>query len=431
MSTPSALPRAHRHLPALDGIRGLAIALVLLCHFAPAGDETLRWHGVGLGHAIGNALCRVSRSGWCGVDLFFVLSGFLITGILADARESAGYFRNFYIRRGLRVLPLYYGVLLVCLVILPHFFAATDPGAREVIEHPLPLWTHTANLAIAAHGKWYLGGGMLGMNQFWSLAIEEQFYLVWPIVVLLLPRQRVMQACIGVFLLSLTTRLGLALRGATDVTIYTFTLCRLDGLAAGGWLALALRGPAEMKSLVRPAWLIAAASGVGLILLARASGTWSLDRSGIVGQTLLYSFLALFFAASMVLVLAGPAMLGRIFSHPLARFLGRYSYGLYIFNSLLDPIFDVWFPARLINRVVHWYALAAGLHILLSVVGTVAVAMLSYHLFEKHFLRLKDVFAGDRATMPRKVLAGSASDGGPVRHATQLGGRPTVACASG
>jgi peptidoglycan/LPS O-acetylase OafA/YrhL len=391
------------YLPALDGVRGLAIALVLLCHFAPAGDDAMRWHGVSIGHAIGNALCRVSRSGWCGVDLFFVLSGFLITGILADSRESVGYFRNFYIRRGLRVLPLYYGVLLVCLVILPHFFAATNPGAREVIEHPLPLWTHTANLAIAAHGTWYLGGGMLGMNQFWSLAIEEQFYLVWPIVVLLLPRPRAMQACGGLILLSLALRLGLALRGATPITIFTFTFCRLDGLVAGGWLALAIRGTADMKSMLRPAWLIFGACGIVLILLARAGGTWSLDRSGIVNQTLLYSVLAVFFAAGMVLVLAGPGMLGEIFSHPLLRFLGRYSYGLYIFNSLLDPIFDVWFPARLINHLVHWYALAAGLHIVLSVAGTVAAAVISYHLFEKHFLRLKDVFAGPWQRLPASV----------------------------
>jgi peptidoglycan/LPS O-acetylase OafA/YrhL len=206
-----------------------------------------------------------------------------------------------------------------------------------------------------------------------------------------------MHVCGGLLLLSLAMRLWLALRGATPITIYTFTFCRLDGLVAGGWLALAIRGTADMKSLLRPAWLIVGACGIVLILLARAGGTWSLDRAGIVNQTLLYSVLAVFFAAGMVLVLAGPAALGRIFSHPLPRFLGRYSYGLYIFNSLLDPIFDVWFPTRLLNRIVHWYALAAGLHILLSVAGTVAAAVISYHVFEKHFLRLKDVFAGDRA----------------------------------
>jgi peptidoglycan/LPS O-acetylase OafA/YrhL len=221
-----------------------------------------------------------------------------------------------------------------------------------------------------------------------------------------------MNICIALFALSLATRLGLAFRGASDITIFTFTFCRLDSLAAGAWLALAMRETGEWKAMVRPAWLIAGACGVGLIALAGASGTWSLGRSGIANQTFLYGLLAAFFAAGLVLVLAGPAMLGRIFSHPLPRFLARYSYGLYIFNSLLDPVFNVWFPARLLKHIVHSYALAAGLHVLLSVAGTVAAAVLSYHLFEKHFLRLKDVIAGDR---PRTL-----STSQPARYSPAL-----------
>jgi peptidoglycan/LPS O-acetylase OafA/YrhL len=395
----SASARHGRFIPALDGVRGLAILLVLLHHFAPPGDELLRWRGVSHARFICDLLCRVSRSGWAGVDLFFVLSGFLITGILVDSRRGAHYFRNFYVRRGLRVLPLYYGVLLLVLVVLPRVFSVTDADARYVVAHPWPLWTHTANLAMAIRGRWYLGGGLLDLTHFWSLSIEEQFYLVWPAVVLLLDRRKVMGVCVGLFFLSAAARLGLALRGAPDVTIYCFTICRLDSLAAGAWLALWMRGTGNLRTLTRPAWLAIAGCMAGLIALAALSGNWTLNREGVAAETLTYSFLALLFAAGLVIVLGGDQQrgVGRWFSHPAMRFFGRYSYGIYVFNSLLNPPFVAWFPPRRIALLTHSLELGAVLHVILEFGVTIGLAMLSYHFYEKHFLKLKDIVATNDA----------------------------------
>ncbi|HEX4125638.1 MAG TPA: acyltransferase [Tepidisphaeraceae bacterium] len=387
--------KSDRHVPALDGIRGLAIILVLLHHIAPPGDEQLRWHGVSHARFVCDLFCRVSRSGWTGVDLFFVLSGFLITGILADTGRGRRYFRNFYIRRALRVLPLYYGVLLVVLVILPRIFPVTAPDARYVIAHPLPLWTHAANLAMAIRGQWYLGGGLLDLTHFWSLAIEEQFYLVWPAVVLLLPRKKAMGICVGLFLLSPATRLWLALRGAPDVTIYCFTFARLDSLAAGAFLALWMRGPSTLQTLVRPARFMLAGCIAGLFALAAASGNWTLDHQGVGPQTFTFTFVALFFAAMLILVVQAPhtAAASRFFAHPAMRFFGRYSYGIYVFNSLINAPFVAWLPPRRIALLTHSLELGAVIHVILEIALTIGVSMLSYHLYEKHFLRLKDLLA--------------------------------------
>jgi peptidoglycan/LPS O-acetylase OafA/YrhL len=389
--------RRAKYIPALDGVRGAAILLVLIHHFLPPGDDHLVWHGLKLSHLLGNMLGRVSRSGWCGVDLFFVLSGFLITGILADARNSTRYFRNFYIRRALRVLPLYYSVVIVCIVVLPLFFNPPDARTAYIIHHALPLWTHTTNLAMAYRGELYFGGGMLQVSHFWSLAIEEQFYLFWPIV-LLLPRRKVMGICAALFLLSGGLRLGLTLRGAPWETVYTFTLCRLDGLVAGAWLALWMRGPAGMKRLVMPAWITLGGCTLGLLMLAKAAGDWSLEREGKVTQTVIYTVLALFFAAGLALVLAGNETGGlkRFFANPVLRFFGRYSYGLYVFNSLLAPLFDAHFSAHQIGVALHSFALGALLNTALALGLTVLAAVLSYHFFEKRFLALKDVLAPDR-----------------------------------
>jgi len=150
-------------MPALDGVRGLAIVLVMISHVVI---------GLRPGGGFDTGVIEVARSGWMGVDLFFVLSGFLITGILLDARNGPHYFRNFYIRRTLRIFPLYYGILVAVFVITPFLV----PDVRDqswfsgVHENRIWFWTYTSNLLLAIDGTWeatpILGG-------FWSLAVEE------------------------------------------------------------------------------------------------------------------------------------------------------------------------------------------------------------------------------------------------------------------
>ena len=151
-------------LPQLDGIRGIAILLVIF------HNETVKYPFL--------YLDRIFANGWMGVDLFFVLSGLLITGILLDTRQSAGYFKNFYARRCLRTWPLYYASLLLMFGIIPLLLPAQG---KIVFERSSPWWAfplYLQNFLIPAPEK---ATGLLGVT--WSLAIEEQFYLVWPLMV--------------------------------------------------------------------------------------------------------------------------------------------------------------------------------------------------------------------------------------------------------
>ena len=157
------------HLPGLDGVRGLAILMVMAVHFV--GDATP--HNLAERVAV-----KLGNYGVLGVDLFFVLSGFLITGLLLDAKGDPHYFRNFYARRTLRIFPLYYAVLALLLLVLPRVIAL-PLALDESRMHQAWLWTYTANFFIAAKASWALPY----VSHFWSLAIEEHFYLVWPLVV--------------------------------------------------------------------------------------------------------------------------------------------------------------------------------------------------------------------------------------------------------
>ena len=156
-------PRVTGHLPALDGLRGLAILLVLLRHFT---------EGAELRSKSGRWLAAALDAGWIGVDLFFVLSGFLITGILLEARRSQHYFRNFYVRRTLRIFPLYYGVLAVIFGIAPWLgWLVPEVGPEE--HSQAWLWAYGTNIIMSWTGSPLLKHGWLNLNHFWSLAVEE------------------------------------------------------------------------------------------------------------------------------------------------------------------------------------------------------------------------------------------------------------------
>jgi peptidoglycan/LPS O-acetylase OafA/YrhL len=164
-----------QHLPALDGLRGIAILLVMAFHRVLLHPGSLERSLLG----------RLGLCGWVGVDLFFVLSGFLITGILFDTKDRPDYFRRFYFRRTVRIFPLYYGFLLgvLGLGVALQATGRSPFGWGDFWRNQLVLWTYTTNLAFAAAGEWYALAPMLTLTSLWSLAIEEQFYLVWPLLI--------------------------------------------------------------------------------------------------------------------------------------------------------------------------------------------------------------------------------------------------------
>src|SRR5262245_32218221 len=197
------LPRGH--VPALDAIRGLAILVVTLYRFGGGGE--------GAANAVG--LSWVVDLGAHGVDLFFVLSGFLITGILFDAKGKEHYFRNFYIRRTLRIFPLYYAALVLTLLVLPSLFAnfpTTDVATSW-------LWLYGANVVQSLRGAWCLGP----LNHFWSLAIEEHFYFVWPLAIYLTSRRGAMRLAGGLGAASILARTAWLAAGGNDVAAEVLT----------------------------------------------------------------------------------------------------------------------------------------------------------------------------------------------------------------
>jgi peptidoglycan/LPS O-acetylase OafA/YrhL len=375
-------PAPRSHVPALDGLRGLAILLVMTYHFTGGTDATAS--------GVNAWFSRITGIGWCGVDLFFVLSGFLITGILYDTRRSGTYLRDFYARRSLRIFPLYYGVLLVLFVLLPLVPSLPVPGLAEVSANQGWLWSYCCNFAIFFRGDSLFASGLIRTSHFWSLAVEEQFYIVWPLVVLCLRRGALLKCCVAGIAAASLLRIGLVAGGVGSV--YTFTPCRLDGLLVGAFLALVSRSDGGLGTLVPAAKRTALGAGA---LLAATWAVTGLDSAHWTMQTAGFTLLAGFFGSLLVLVLAGPGR-GRwrwLVEGRTLRFFGKYSYGLYVWHFLLGPTFMRFFSVEiLVSHVFGHYWPARLTSMALSFAVSITAAWLSWHLWEKHFLKLKGRF---------------------------------------
>ena len=386
MSAPAPVPGAPggtvesgRQVPELDGVRGLAILMVLLFHFQGARP-----------HLIPKFLTYPMIIGWSGVDLFFVLSGFLITGILIDTRRAPNYFSSFYARRVLRIFPLYLLAILICFHV--GFPLARQLGYDPTAESALEpwYWLHASNWRSA------FGPDVKALSHVWSLSIEEQFYLVWPLVVLLVRPKRMGGLCAGLVVLACALRCYAASRGAPPEALHRLTPFRVDALAFGGLVAVLVRQPALRAAIRRrlPA-LTAFAAGLLVPLLIAGRGAASRPMT-----TLGYTAFAFLYACLVFAAFDGsgsPGGLPAWLRRPSLRALGKYSYAMYMFHY---PI-SVWVAAlvaqrsrgasELVQAVLWLGAVAAG--ILLSF----GLALLSWNLVEKHFLSLKKYFVARAA----------------------------------
>jgi peptidoglycan/LPS O-acetylase OafA/YrhL len=372
------------HIPTLDGLRGIAILLVMLHHFAQYGE--LRPDG-----AVDTVVSLVAGAGWTGVDLFFVLSGFLITGILYDAKGGKFYFRYFYIRRCLRIFPLYYAVLALFFLTLP---LVCQP---EQLHHALPTdqawyWTYLINVKIAVDG-W---PGVPLLAHFWSLAVEEQYYLLWPVLVFLLPSRRLMAVCCAFILSAFCVRLGLGW-ARQPLAAYILTPARIDSLAIGAILALLARQPDGLWAWRRFAWVVAV--GAGAALAVTMGWRDGLSAEDPLVYTIGYTLLACFFGALLTLAVTASAgsTMARVFSSRTLRFVGRYSYGLYVFHHpILILASRNFFTVADLPIVWGSQLPALGVYIALTGGLSLAAALSSWHFYESRFLNLKERFPYSR-----------------------------------
>lgn len=345
--------------------------------------------------------------GWwgsIGVDLFFVLSGFLITGILLAARDKPKYFRNFYARRALRIFPLYYAILIACVWVIPGLLPPAKAARFGTINSDLPYYfLYLQNFTIAKLGA--PQHGILDIT--WSLAIEEQFYFVWPAVVFFLRNSTLKRVCGALFVLALLSRV--AVIAAFDVTgfaVYALTPCRMDALAVGAYLAIKQVELGTLQAAVPAArWItaICGAGALGLVILElaiRATYAWA-PGLGPFTIRIGFSLVALAFGGLLVIVVcANPAsLMGRLFSSRALTFLGRYSYGLYLVHLPIRAVVRDRLYGPSYSRPPHAFHRFMGselpgqlLFYALAAIPILATAWLSYHLFEKHFLRLKRFF---------------------------------------
>lgn len=383
----TALPPEPSRVPALDGVRGLAIALVMPFHFVSQYAPTQRLSVLG----------ETFRIGWSGVDLFFVLSGFLITGILLDQRGAPRYYAAFYWRRLLRIVPafvVFMTIVWLMVILMPNL----DPaGARHFREWQPWYWTFTVNtLALRIGGAAALP---YGTGHLWSLSVEENFYLIWPALLAGLGARwipRVLWLFVGI---AIATRIGFVAADDATNAAHSFTLARIDTLALGGLLAWAWRQPAHRTRLAAILGPLANASGLAWIAVAGAFyGVMRLlDRDGfpyatpmrIVGFTLTAVVGVLLVACA--LLAEERSALGRFFGQWMPRWLGRYAYSLYLFHVFIALTFKLaGFTVQRLTASLGSLLLAELAFVLVVSAACCGFSALSWKLVEQPMLSLKD-----------------------------------------
>jgi peptidoglycan/LPS O-acetylase OafA/YrhL len=358
---PSDAPLLRKHMPELDVLRGVAILMVVLLHGLYMSGATTSIHLV-------NLFIKATVVGWLGVNLFFVLSGFLITGILIDTKGNPTYYRQFYLRRALRILPAYLATILV--LILVH-----DLQAPQTIASLLFFANYLSILHIPG-----------GYGPFWSLSVEEQFYLIWPTVVGRVSTRFLTYLALALCLIEPFLRwldasghlnLGGDVRGATYLIA--------DNLALGALAAIFARS--RYGTLRNGVKLGSTLCLLGLLIFLVGYPFGILHRGEVVGATfqavpwnILFTGLLLLF-----LGLRSPLFISR-WTAPL-RFLGYISYGLYLIHVLVFQLYDMALP-HISSQIPHQLRESSMFRFAVSAGFAILIAWLSRRFYEEPFLRL-------------------------------------------
>jgi peptidoglycan/LPS O-acetylase OafA/YrhL len=389
---PIARHASLKKIPELDGVRGAAILLVIILHFGHIVPTSLNLFNI--------LYLSFVMIGWIGVDLFFVLSGFLITRILLNTKHSPHYFKSFYARRALRILPIYFLFIFAifdCHLPLTSIFHL-PLGSGSGSFHPgdweqLWYWFHVSN--------WQSAWGVYAytpIGHLWSLAVEEQFYFVWPLVVLLCSENVLIAVCVSLIFVSVGLRylpVFQAIQVVHPEFIYRLTPFRVEPLIFGAILAIGEAKRFVYTEVARqcvPLFFMIGCAGIGAAVFVSGSPLYNSRAMSSYG----YSAVA-FLCSSVVLYgirNSGSSLAGaRILRSPILTQCGKYSYAMYIFQTPLNFMVSSWFVYK---SIPYLNGFAASLiSILLGISLSYLAARCSWALIEQRFLKLKDSFPAE------------------------------------
>lgn len=344
----------------LDGVRGIAALMVMYFHFM---------FDLNPGHSgLLSLIKKVSVVGQTGVTLFFVLSGFLITRILLQSKESPHYFTFFYIRRSLRIFPLYYLFLALSFFIFPLLI----PGQAVTLRDTWPYWVYMQNFARTFN--WHSAGPL----HFWSLAVEEHFYLFWPVIVYFSTYKRLFWIIISFIVLAILCRVYLISTGNVyGISFFTFT--QFDCLAIGSFLAIN-----EVKKWVSIKQILIFTIFLAIFL----SGFWVLIGGKALNTVQYFKLpvIACFYAGLISVLILYKTPLNAFFKTRILTYTGKISYGLYVYHPICFFIIH--------HYIAFKYILA---EFAVSFLFSYIIATISYYSFENQFIKMKKLYASTKA----------------------------------
>jgi peptidoglycan/LPS O-acetylase OafA/YrhL len=353
------------YYPGLDGLRGVAIMLIAGYHifdFLPFFEY-----------------------GWLGVDLFFVLSGFLITDILLKTKEMKGYLRNFYMKRILRIFPIYYLCLSVFIILLPAIREVPyDSGYYR--EHQLSFWFYLVNwLFIFKHPE-----ETFLLNHLWSLALEEQFYFIWPWLILIIRRSsKLLWIVFALMFFVIASRVGIwcLYEGKVNESLYKFS--RVDGLFVGSALAVYLQNHEKISKRILRNILIILASVNILFLFLKSYVYPVMEYFPLIGYT---TFAVIFGLILHAIICSEKRNEINLMHHAALRFLGKISYGFYIYHWPIYVLLYSGITGYIQSHLLSDYLPVQFISACIIMLFTALVSIVSYLVIEKKFLKLKENF---------------------------------------
>lgn len=369
------------HIPILDGIRGVAILMVCFVHFFSVNESSL----YETNKYIGVLLFKISFLGLKGVELFFILSGFLITNILYNSKNSKRYFLSFYSRRFLRIFPLYYFVLGVSFFILPSLISINANG-RNIIENQGWLWTYTSNLTNIFYPiDWGNGGNLPSFGHFWSLCVEEHFYLFWPFLIYFSTEKRLPRIMWSIVFLSVFSSFFVFIFDDL-VPIFHWSTIKYSGvLSLGGLISYYRSTSINYERVIQIAKKLVLPSFILFIVVN------FLPRESKFYEVSTFFTSIIFFAFLLIISLENEKISSTIFKHRFLYFIGKISYGIYVYHEMLVPYFTK-YVYNYLEKYIQNGILCIMIYTLICTAISVFIAWCSWHLIEKPILKFKLYF---------------------------------------